>query len=266
MKYLYNTIYYILIFILSMLVNLVWLSYFLKNLWLIISISAIITILVILIITKKNHKKNLKDECSKKDKEEIEKLKYYLMFSNKKNSTNLLKAVLKNNLETNRSNTILIDKNSASVHIPMFYKSEITTDDISSICHEYRDKYSKIYIYCIDKNIDVEKVLDVYLLSEYIEVVTVNALYMSYIKQNIDIMQSINIPSKQKKNYHIREVLHQITSPNNWNKYAIYGIIMLTFNMFNKSKIYFSIFATAFLILSIICIYKKLFYHPKDNL
>lgn len=267
MSYIYTFFYHCLIFILTTIANIIWLSYFIKNFWLMVSISLILAIITTIFLSNKYKQKKIKDEVSKKDKEQIENIKHYLMFSNKKEVSSFLKKAINTNLYQSKTYDYLIDKKENIIYVPMHHKEQINIDDIAQICHVYKDKYIKIIICCNNYCDNIHTILNKHNLTNCISVLTIDNMYLSFIKGNTYLIPNTYNFTKSKEKHTFKEFCKIITSQNLWKRYIFYAFLMLSFNILNKEKIYFNIFACVFFIMAIACLCKKLFTHPnRDNL
>ncbi|MBE5735309.1 MAG: hypothetical protein E7361_02560 [Clostridiales bacterium] len=212
-----------------------------------------------------NRKKENKDSVKKYDMKNIETLKNYLMFSN---ITDILKTFHKTldiKLEIDYNSNLLKESDDV-IHILLFDKMEININDIIEIYHKYSSIYKEINVYCFDYNTDIDLCINQYILSLTINIMTINDIYLTYFKDNNLLQINKLIPLKPKQKYSLLQIFEKILAPSNWRKYTLYGILILAMNTFNKDKLYYNIFASIFILLSIICIFRKLFCHAKDSL
>ena len=256
MRKIYNIIYYILIFVLILIITNIWLSYFVKNKIILQLISITLSSITIVYIYKKNIKKHLNENITKQDKLLYEQFKNFLQYSNIENSLKLFIDILDNkNLKINKNHNSLISTQDNSIYI-LFLKDDILNKkDYLEIIQKYINKYSNIIIYCFEV-CDFDK-------SDYFVTknITVLPIYEIFLINKAKIQSLLNfkiLTQNPKKSLNIQKVINNITTTSKWKTYLFYGFTILILNRFTSNKLYLSIFATIFLILSIICILKKL--------
>ena len=259
MQKIYNIFYYILIFCTTQILSNIWLSYFIKNNILLKTISVILSFVTIFSIFKKNSKlKKLNNETDFKNKK-LNYFKNFIMTTNKKESINLIKNLINPNLQKFK-NSYLIDKKLNNMYIFNFHKETLMLEDYFDILQTHKGNYSKIYVCCIAISQDISNANT----NNEIEFLTIDKLF-EYLPEDFFDTIHLNLNIKKQKNFSLKKLLNISTQPHKWKSYFFYGLMLLILNRFNKSKIYFSIFATIFFTLCIICLFKKIINYAPNN-
>ena len=266
MTKIHNLLYYFFIVIISQIISNIWLSFFLDNSIAIQLISILITIILILCIIKQNKKKKIKTIHNKQEKELLEKLKFNLIYCNKKHSLTFLRSVIDNSLSINFRNCTLVDNEDKILHIALFNKEIIDNDDLLQIIQNYNKEYNQIYIYCNKTHTTLLTPITELLSTSY-AILTIEDILVKYKDTLNTQLLNFRTPSKPKQKLSLIGLYLRIINPTKWKNYLVWGILLLALSKFNHFKIYYLIFSSLFLILSLVCLNKKLFQpHTSDRL
>ena len=253
MKYLFRTIYYISIIVISMLILTIWLNYFVRSNVAVLIISSIITLILISIIVRKNKVKNSNLQQSKEANDHVTKLTQFFTTNNINESLNLINKVFGNNYSLISDRHILANQN--EIIITNFYDNNLTWNDVLKII-QYVDLNDKnTTIICIDKAPDIDNKIE--LLSTNITILTIIDLYTKYKSQFIETFDFDKI-TKLKQKLKLSDLFKALTKPEYWLRYLLSTLIILTMYPINKNRVYFILCSSLLALLTIICLFKKL--------
>ena len=259
MRKIYNIIHYILIVILTQIISIIWLSYFIKQSNTLLILSLIISCITIIIIYKSNIKKQAVKYLNNQNNIAYEKFKHKLLYSNIEESLNILSDIIElKNTKINKTKKCIISIADKTIYIPYLSDETLTKKDFFEIIQTHINKYSKIIIYCFDYSENIKELFNVDFLANNIHVVTLKNLFLLNSDKINQITDNYIINNTYTKKQIYNKIKTNLFQTNKWKTYLFYGITLFILNRFNSNKIYLSIFTTLFLILAIICLIKKL--------
>ncbi len=235
-------------------ISFVWLNDVIKNSYLAITFSILISVVIELLLSLLYYKKDNKEKLTKEEKQQINDWKTQLQFMSNKQICDIYKSNTDYEIIYQR-NKILI-KNGYKYITPIFDKSIIGYDDIVSIYKYAKSKnITELNIHCLEYDDNANQISR--LISDInITLCDINYIYKNIIKNNDytnrNFQKTITIKDSNRINY-----LDVVFNKKIVKNYIFSGILLLFASFFTKYSLLYEITGSILLIFSLICILRK---------
>ena len=232
-------------------VSFFWINYYLRNFLSTFLISIAISLILTFIIKTIEKKKNNKSKLTKKDNENIKNLKNQFTFNSNKNNKVYLQKLLNLNkkmqLNLNGTNYLVL---------PFLSVFSIGEYEIAiAFKKSFSQSQNNIIIICNEITPDALKLA--YSIKECeIKILTIETLYFNFIKPSNLFPKNV-VTFSEKKKYKLKELFKFTFNKNNSKKFLKLGLFTYFLSIFTFYKLYYLIFGTILIAISLVCKLQK---------
>lgn len=259
MKYVSLIIKSIIRMLLIFMVSYVWINDHVKNSYVTIIISALLSIIIETIILLYDRRKNQKNALTKEDNKTKDIWQTILALQNK-NETLLTIEKMINEVKIKNKNSYVVITNQDKVIYPIFYKDKVNTEDINTLYNILKiENIINAEILCNDIEESASNLINK-ISDKIITVLNINDVYSKYIKPNhIPLPTAINIKNEKtkNKNYYADIIFNKKLLKN----YILGGILLFFTSFFTKYATIYEIMGTVMIVFAFVCMLRK-----SDNL
>ena len=232
------------------LIAFIWLRFVLDSIWLALSLSFIITVIIELITTFFKRKNGIKNSLQVKEKEDAENM--FLSLLQDKNRIDFfcnLVSSRHSNIRKNKNYILISHDNKTKVALFPFFKIQsLLPDNIIEINNEIKEKLDKLVIVCNDydkSSLDFSKhfSFEIVILNKY---ETYQNLYKEY-----DYYPEIIVKNSTKK-ISFKELISYSFNRSRTKGYIISSLLLFIMSFFVQMSIYYCIVASILLIFALI--------------
>lgn len=241
----------------------IWIRYFIRELWLSLVLSGVITIVLDILIRIITKRKDNKSNMKIKEKEEAENMFLSLTTSSNFMTFFLNLAKKENQKAIKKKNYILLENpENKTLFYPFMSANELSKDDIAKIIIlANKEKADKIVITCGDINKEAfsfSKSLNIpiILLDKFS---TYNELYKYY-----DCFPEITLSYQKSKKLAFKEMLAFSFNKSRTKGYVLSAIVLLISTFFIRMNIYYCIMASLLIIFALISFFNP-YFNTKPN-
>ena len=234
-----------------------WAKYALRSLWLSLIISVVLTLVLSIAILNIQNSKLNKKLLTKKQLQDVEKMQLFFEYSSAKHILDTFVKECKANVI--KDNMIEYER---ALYFVFTNKMQIDKQDFLEIIkHDINIKSSQINIICGKVS---NEVLDIASKVKNKSIVFVDAKKMVVdFKFNVDNFKA-DVELKEDKKFSFVEFLKLFLRPENAKGYLICAIVLMFSTLIIRQKIYYYIFISVLLLLSLLCkIYPKIYMSKK---
>ena len=241
----------------------IWVRYFIRQLWLAVLISGIITLILDIFIRLITRRKYSKNSMKIKEKEEAENM--FLSLVTSTNYINFFFSIAKkeNSNSVKKKNYILIENTTnKTLFYPFMSANDLTKDDIAKIIiTANKEKVNKIVITCGEINKEAYSFsksinIPIILLDKFL---TYNNLYKYY-----DIYPEITMSYQKSKKLAFKEMLAFSFNKSRTKGYFLSAIVLLISTLFIRMNVYYCIMASLLIIFALISFFNP-YFNIKEN-
>lgn len=223
-----------------------WLNYIRVNNFTAIAISIAVSLAIGCFIRLLDNQKTKRQKITAEEKNKIENISLQFLFGTQKQVLNFFCLTFKANYTIKKyNNSITLNEYN---FFPLYNTEEITQYDVLSTA---KQADNNIVIACISANPDAIKIANK--TSKKIVILTQVEMYKILKKYNT--FPDFKITKTTKKKLTITDIKNSAFAKANAKGYLISSIIVLVSSFFVRFNIYYTIFSTALLILSAICLF-----------
>lgn len=247
-----NILDFIFIFVAIFLIFFAWINFFIRNIFLSIFLAVFLSSTIIFCFRYFKLRKKQKYQLSEKSQIELTKFKFAIQTYSSGKLISVLKKLVPNNCEVKTKNGTLyfLHNNQSWAFIPFLQN----LDDIKLLNLIKNVSAENITIFCTSYDKQAEYVGSVF-KNRVIKLVDIEKLFSLLQDKNIEI-NTDNIDLAKPK-ISIKEILKNSLQPKNAKGYFISGLVLLFTSLIIPYKIYYVVFSSVLLILSILCKFRK---------
>lgn len=233
----------------------VWINNYVKNSYITITISALLSIAIESIILLYNRRKNQKNTLTKEESKMKDIWQTALTLQNKKETLLNIEKMI-NEDTTITKNTYVIITNQDKIVYPIFYRDKVNIEDINTLYNILIiENINNAEILCNDID-ESASILTSKISDKTITILNINDVYSKYIKPNhISPPTTINIKNEKhkNKNYYTDIIFNKKLLKN----YILGGILLFFTSFFTKFSIVYEIMGTVMIVFAFICMLRK---------
>lgn len=229
-----------------------WVQFFVKQIFLSLFISLMLTLSVIFVLRWLRIKKVGQNKILQEKQSNFTKFKLAIQTLPKAQLTTLIKKLIPARYysKTNKGDITFI-KNNLYHTITCYFSNELTEAKLLELI---KSKTADVLIVLCSSFTKDAQLISTSFNNIKIELLTIEQLYDIFIKNNIEIDTSnINFKSSHKT---IKDVLKNIVSRDKSKKYFVTGLILLFTSLIVPFKIYYIVISSILFILSLFCRFK----------
>lgn len=235
--------------IVTFLIIFAWIQFFLKQIFLSLFLSAILSIALILIFRWLRLKKHIKEQSKSTSSIDLLRFKLAIQTMPTRSLAGIIKKLIPESYAARTNKEDLVFIKNTQTHIFTFYYSNILTESklLELIKHK---KTSNLTIFCSSFDKDVKGIASAF-KNIKITLVNIEELYKIFTQHNLSVDSSHIDLNKSKIT--IKEILKNSLSRHHAKGYFVSGLILLFTSLIIPYKVYYVVFSSALFILSLTC-------------
>lgn len=247
-----NILDYIFIFIALFLAFFAWINFFIRNIFLSIFLALFLTCTIFIVMYLLKSKKKQKSIHAQDSQIALTKFKLAIQSCSTQKLTLMLKQLIPNNSEVKiKSGNLHFNLNGCNyAFVPHFQK----LDDAQLLNLIRNLNTQNITVFCISFDKQAEYICSVF-KDKTIQLIDLAKLYSAFVNKGIQI-DTDNIDLTKPK-ISVKDVLKNSLQPQKSKGYFVSGLVLLFTSIIIPYKIYYVVFSSMLLILSIVCKFKR---------
>ena len=236
----------------------IWLSDIIKNIYITITISFLIAIIIDIVYNALTKKKRNVISLSKKEKNEVKEISKQFLFTDKAKILNYFYGLLSQNHKSEIKNDyIIITKENERILIAMSFNCiYLNNEDIISTYNKCKNEKIVNSIILTNK-FNEENTTLINMVSDIkITIYDIDSVYKNIISK-YNTPPNFDIELSKIKKLGIKEITKHAFNKKLAKNYFLSGVLLLFASFFTKYKLYYTIMSTLLLFFSLICIFRN---------
>ena len=226
-----------------------WVQFFVKSLFLSLFVSVLLTFTLMIVVRVFKSRKYNAQQLILTNNTNLIKFKLAIQTMPTLKLAQIIKQLIPTEYNPKISkNTITFIKNGSTHNFALYYSSELNENNILEILKTYN--CNNIVIFCSGYNRQVKEISTSF-NNISVELISLEQLYEIFNKNDVNIPTD-NITLNQPKST-LKQILKRSVSREKSKGYFISGIILLISSILVPYKIYYLVFSSLLIILSLVC-------------
>lgn len=229
-----------------------WINFFIRNIFLALLCSALLSGLTVAIITYFKIKKTNKAILQFTHQQALEKFKFAIQSASSQKLISILKQLIPKNcpIKIKQGNIFFTSDEKENVFIP-FYSQDLNDNLLLNLIKNIN--VSNITIFCSNYSKEAKYISSIF-NNKTITLISLDELYKLTIQKKIKVdTENINL---SKPKISVKDILKNSIKKDKSKGYFISGLVLLFTSLIIPYKIYYVIFSSILILLSIICKFK----------